>query len=78
MSPRLARRLVRTTVTLVVVVAVLAAVGCVVLSQPQFGAPMADARLARALANPQYRDGRFANLEPEAPWRRRLAWASNW
>jgi L-ascorbate metabolism protein UlaG (beta-lactamase superfamily) len=28
---------------------------------------MTGARLARAMANPQYRDGRFVNLEPEAP-----------
>jgi L-ascorbate metabolism protein UlaG (beta-lactamase superfamily) len=54
-------------VTLVAVVAVLVAAGWAVLSQPQFGAPMAGARLARALANPQYHDGRFVNLEPEAP-----------
>jgi L-ascorbate metabolism protein UlaG (beta-lactamase superfamily) len=67
MKPRLARWLVRTIVTLAAVAAVLVAVGCAMLSQPQFGAPMAGARLARALANPQYRDGRFVNLEPEAP-----------
>jgi len=58
---------VRTTVTLVAVAAALVAVGCAVLSQPQFGAPMAGARLERALANPHYIDGRFVNLEPEAP-----------
>jgi L-ascorbate metabolism protein UlaG (beta-lactamase superfamily) len=46
---------------------VVVAAGAVMLSQPQFGAPMAGARLARALANPQYQDGRFVNLEPEAP-----------
>ena len=67
MKPRLARWLVRTALALATVAAVLVAVGCAVLSQPQFGAPMTDARLARALANPQYRDGRFVNLEPEAP-----------
>ena len=64
---RLARWLVRAIVAIVAVVAVLAATGWAVLSQPQFGAPMSGARLARALANPQYRDGRFVNLEPEAP-----------
>jgi L-ascorbate metabolism protein UlaG (beta-lactamase superfamily) len=67
MKPRLARWLVRTAVTLAAVGAVLVAVGWALLSQPQFGAPMAGARLARALANPQYHDGRFVNLEPEAP-----------
>jgi L-ascorbate metabolism protein UlaG (beta-lactamase superfamily) len=45
----------------------IAAAAWMVLSQPQFGAPMAGARLQRAMANPQYRDGRFVNLEPEAP-----------
>jgi L-ascorbate metabolism protein UlaG (beta-lactamase superfamily) len=67
MRSRLARWLVRTTVALAAVVAVLVAAGWAVLSHPQFGAPMAGARLARAMANPQYRDGRFVNLEPEAP-----------
>jgi hypothetical protein len=67
MRPNFARWLVRTVVTLVAVAAVLAAVGWAVLSQPWFGAPMAGARLARALVNPQYLDGRFVNLEPEAP-----------
>jgi L-ascorbate metabolism protein UlaG (beta-lactamase superfamily) len=47
--------------------AVLAAAGCGVLSQPQFGAPMTGARLERAKANPQYHDGRFVNLQPETP-----------
>jgi L-ascorbate metabolism protein UlaG (beta-lactamase superfamily) len=67
MRARLARWLVRTTIALAALVAVLLAAGWAALSQPQFGAPMAGARLARALANPQYRDGRFVNLEPEAP-----------
>lgn len=67
MRSGLARWLVRATVMLVAIVAVFAAAGWVVLSQPQFGAPMAGARLERARANPQYRDGRFFNVEPEAP-----------
>ncbi|MBA2964221.1 MULTISPECIES: MBL fold metallo-hydrolase [Ramlibacter] len=67
MRPKRASWLVRTTVTLAAVVAVLVAAGWAVLSQPQFGAPLEGARLARAQANPQYRDGRFVNLEPEAP-----------
>jgi L-ascorbate metabolism protein UlaG (beta-lactamase superfamily) len=67
MRPRPARWLVRTAVTLAAVGAALVAAASAVLSQPQFGAPMAGARLARALANPQYRDGRFVNLEAEAP-----------
>ncbi|HSW20488.1 MAG TPA: MBL fold metallo-hydrolase [Ramlibacter sp.] len=64
---KLARWLARATVVLVAVVAVFVAAGWAVLSLPQFGAPMAGARLARAMANPQYREGRFTNLEPEAP-----------
>jgi L-ascorbate metabolism protein UlaG (beta-lactamase superfamily) len=46
---------------------VIAGLGYAVLSHPQFGAPMTGARLERAKANPQYKDGRFVNLEPEAP-----------
>jgi L-ascorbate metabolism protein UlaG (beta-lactamase superfamily) len=67
MNPRLASWLVRAAVVLAATAAVLALAGWAVLSQPQFGAPMAGARLARAVANPQYREGRFTNLEPEAP-----------
>jgi L-ascorbate metabolism protein UlaG (beta-lactamase superfamily) len=67
MRPGLARWLVRIALALAAVVTVLAAAGWAVLSQPQFGAPMTGARLARALANPQYHNGRFVNLEPEAP-----------
>ena len=67
MSSRLARWFVRTAVVLAAVVAVLATAGWAVLSLPQFGAPMSGARLERAKANPQYRDGRFVNLQPEAP-----------
>jgi L-ascorbate metabolism protein UlaG (beta-lactamase superfamily) len=66
MTPGLPRWLVRTAGTLAVLAPVLAVALFTVLSQPQFGAPMADAQLARAKANPQYRDGRFVNLEPEA------------
>ena len=46
MKSRLARALLRSSLTLAVVPAVLAAAGWAVLSQPQFGAPMAGARLA--------------------------------
>ncbi len=67
MRSRIARWLVRITVALAALSALLVAAGWALLSQPPFGAPMAGARLARALANPQYRDGRFVNLEPEAP-----------
>jgi L-ascorbate metabolism protein UlaG (beta-lactamase superfamily) len=67
MSHRPARGLARLLVVVAAVVAVLAAAAWAVLSQPQFGAPMSGARLERAKANPQYRDGRFVNLQPETP-----------
>ena len=67
MRSKLARWIVRTAIVLAAVVAMFAAVGWAVLSLPQFGAPMSGARLERAKANPQYRDGRFVNLQPEAP-----------
>jgi L-ascorbate metabolism protein UlaG (beta-lactamase superfamily) len=66
-GPRRPRWLPRALLTLALIAAVLAAVGCGVLSQPQFGAEMSGARLERAKANPQYRDGRFVNLQPETP-----------
>lgn len=59
--------LVRTAIVLAAVVAVLAAAGWAVLARPDFGARMSGPRLERAKANPQYRDGRFVNLQPEAP-----------
>src|SRR6478609_3446025 len=67
MISRLARWLVRATVTLAAIVAVLVVAAWALLSQPQFAAPMTGARLERAKANPQYRDGRFVNLQPETP-----------
>jgi L-ascorbate metabolism protein UlaG (beta-lactamase superfamily) len=67
MKSRLARWQLRTAVVLAVLVVVLAVAGWAVLQQPQFGARMSGARLERAKANPQYRDGRFVNVQPEAP-----------
>ncbi len=67
MRSRLARWLLRTTVVLMVVLAVLAAAAWAVVSLPQFGAPLAGARLERAQASPHYRNGHFVNLQPEAP-----------
>src|SRR6476661_5408372 len=64
---RFPRRLVTAGAVLAVVIALLVVAAWAVLSQPQFGAPMTGARLQRAMANPQYRDGRFTNLEPETP-----------
>ena len=64
---RHSRWLQRAFLALALFAAVLAAAGCAVLSQPQFGAAMSGARLERANANPQYRDGRFVNAQPETP-----------
>jgi L-ascorbate metabolism protein UlaG (beta-lactamase superfamily) len=66
-STRLSRWLARGAIAVAVLAAVLATASWAVLSQPQFGAPMSGARLERAKANPQYRDGRFINVQPEAP-----------
>ncbi|HEY1230915.1 MAG TPA: MBL fold metallo-hydrolase [Ramlibacter sp.] len=63
----LADKLARAVIVLAVLVAVLVIAAWAVLSQPQFGAPMTGERLQRAMANPQYHDGRFTNLEPETP-----------
>ena len=62
----------RAAIVLAAVVTVFAAAGWAVLAQPQFGARMDGARLERAMANPQYRDGRFVNVQPEAP----TSWAA--
>ena len=67
MTTKLTRWFVRAAIVAVVLAAVLAAAGWAVLQQPQFGARMSGARLERAKANPQYRDGRFVNVQPEAP-----------
>jgi len=62
-------RLVRGTIVVAMLAVVVAGAAWAVLSQPQFGARMSGARLERAKANPQYRDGRFVNVQPEAPTR---------
>lgn len=67
MTSKLFRWLLRALGALAVLAVALAAATWAVLSQPQFGAPMEGARLARAQANAQFRAGRFVNLEPEAP-----------
>jgi L-ascorbate metabolism protein UlaG (beta-lactamase superfamily) len=66
-TARRSRRFLRALLVLALLAAVLAAAGWAVLSQPQFGARMEGARLERAKANPQYRDGRFVNFQPETP-----------
>ena len=53
MTPRLARSLVRASAALAAVAAAIVAAGCAVLSQPQFGAPMAGAPEGTRLAPPE-------------------------
>ena len=71
MPPRLTaqamRWVKRIAIALAAITVVLVVAGWVVLQQPQFGARMSGARLERAKANPQYRDGRFLNVPPETP-----------
>lgn len=67
MRSRLARWLLRAAVLLVALVALTIAAGWAVMQTAPFGAAMTGARLQRAQANPQYRDGHFVNVEPEAP-----------
>jgi L-ascorbate metabolism protein UlaG (beta-lactamase superfamily) len=57
----------RIGIVLATIALLLAATTGWVLQQPPFGGQLEGARLARAKANPQYRDGRFVNVQPEAP-----------
>jgi len=50
------------------------AIAMFVLSLPQFGGEVTGDRLARARANPQYRDGAFANPLPPAGYRMVDVW----
>jgi L-ascorbate metabolism protein UlaG (beta-lactamase superfamily) len=61
------RVLLRMVVVLLGLCGLLAVAGWMVLQQPQFGARLSGARLERAQADPQYRNGRFVNVQPEAP-----------
>ena len=67
MGSRPRRRLLRLAVALALLGGAVVALGWAVLSLPPFGARMSGARLERAQANPQYHDGRFVNVQPEAP-----------
>jgi L-ascorbate metabolism protein UlaG (beta-lactamase superfamily) len=67
----------RRTRYLIVAAGLLAAIGVAavfVLSLPQFGGELTGERLARARANPHYRDGAFVNPLPPASYRFVDAW----
>lgn len=76
-SLRVARPLRRWQWIALVLLALAVLVGvaaAIVLSQPVFGARMEGDRLARARANPHYRDGVFANPLPPAGYRAADVW----
>jgi len=52
-----------------------AAAAAYILSLPQFGGRLEGERLARARNNPQYRDGKFVNVVPQASYRPGDVWA---
>jgi L-ascorbate metabolism protein UlaG (beta-lactamase superfamily) len=52
----------------------LVALGLFVLSMPQFGGKVEGERLARAQADPQYRDGAFVNPLPPASYKMAEVW----
>jgi len=66
MGTRLRRWLI-VIATLAIVGGVIAAAGALVLTLPPFGGAVEGARLERARANPQFRDGAFTNAEAVAP-----------
>lgn len=59
---------------LLVLVVLLVAAATWVLSTPPFGGPLAGERLARAQANPQYRNGEFVNTLPPAGYTAADVW----
>jgi L-ascorbate metabolism protein UlaG (beta-lactamase superfamily) len=63
------RRLRWLMAAVLVVLALLGAVGAYVLSMPQFGGKLSDERLVRARADPHFRDGSFVNPLPPASYR---------
>jgi hypothetical protein len=74
-STRKGRLWKRVLLVLLVLALLISAAAAWVLSLPQFGGRMEGERLARAQANPHYKDGRFANPLPPAAYRFDDAWA---
>jgi len=69
-------KVVRWLIAGVLVLALLVAVAAAfVLSLPQFGGKLDGERLARARANPMYRDGKFVNAQPSASYTAADVWA---
>jgi len=50
------------------VVSFVAVMAFIILSQPSFGGKISGERLTRVQANPQYQEGGFVNVEPQAPF----------
>ena len=76
MKPRRWLRRLSTGAGVIALLALIGAgVGAWVLTLPPFGAKLSGERLARARANPLYRDGAFANPPPPGPAR---AFTDNW
>jgi len=71
----MARRWRRVGVTLLVLAALAAATTAWVLTLPPFGGKLEGDRLARARANPQFHDGKFANPLPPAAYTADDLWA---
>src|SRR5262245_57507938 len=65
----------RVGIVLLVLVAGLGVGTWAALSQPQFGGELSGERLARARANPQYRDGAFVNPLPPAAYTTEYIWS---
>src|SRR5258705_1145539 len=68
------RRWQRIALVLLAVALLVVIAGAIVLSQPVFGARMEGERLARARANPNYRDGAFVNPLPPAGYHAADVW----
>ena len=68
-TPRRKRRIGRAILIVIAVLVAIVAIGTpLVQSMAPFGGEMSGERLARARANPHYRDGRFVNPLPPAPY----------
>src|SRR5262245_27014886 len=65
----------RVGIVLLVLVAGLGVGTWAALSQPQFGSELSGERLARARANPHYRDGAFVNPLPPAAYTTEYIWS---